>query len=261
MNFTNINDPAGVKALLEQLRASQAWQDVVQTPPENVPQPAPGPSSGSTSSATTQSSSSTSDQAVHSSTAANLAHDPSASLVHSPGSDLLADSSGHPLDAPSPSVASLLSQLQSSSTPPPRHVFTPISSTSSSLPLAPAPPFHSSATEASAAPTTGLPVPRLSSARKDDLRNLTFQQALPHLAQLAEDPGFVDAISTMRRDQTDLERQLWDERRAILSKHEEKVKVARIKATLVGGTGLTQYEADVRLPSNPCARLRAAADG
>ncbi|KAG1803387.1 uncharacterized protein BJ212DRAFT_1449893 [Suillus subaureus] len=29
MNFTNINDPAGIKALLEQLRSSQAWQESI----------------------------------------------------------------------------------------------------------------------------------------------------------------------------------------------------------------------------------------
>jgi len=31
MSFTNINDPAGIKALLEQLRTSQAWQETVGT--------------------------------------------------------------------------------------------------------------------------------------------------------------------------------------------------------------------------------------
>lgn len=33
----------------------------------------------------------------------------------------------------------------------------------------------------------------------------------------------------MKKDQVDLERQLWEERRAIYRKHEEKVKIARTK--------------------------------
>ncbi|KAH9918146.1 uncharacterized protein B0H18DRAFT_1086887 [Fomitopsis serialis] len=121
--------------------------------------------------------------------------------------------------------------------PPPLVLAPPVSSVGSSLPPAPATSNHSSVLPEAHAVPPGRP--------NEDLRNLTFQQALPHLAQLAEDAGFVDAISTIRKEQADLERRLWDERAAILRKHEEKVKVARTKATLVGGTGLTQYEADV----------------
>jgi len=56
MNFTNINDPAGVKALLDQLRVSQAWQEVTTSYiPDEVPpgsaedQLAPSPAATSTS--------------------------------------------------------------------------------------------------------------------------------------------------------------------------------------------------------------------
>lgn len=48
----------------------------------------------------------------------------------------------------------------------------------------------------------------------------------------------------MKREQADLERQLWDERQGIQKKQEEKVKIARTKASMVG-SGLTQFEADM----------------
>jgi len=37
---------------------------------------------------------------------------------------------------------------------------------------------------------------------------------------------------------------LWEERQAIQKKYEEKVKIARTKATMIG-TGLTKHEADM----------------
>ena len=43
------------------------------------------------------------------------------------------------------------------------------------------------------------PPPSASASRPvKDLRNYTFQQALPHLAQLSDDPAFVDAILKVR---------------------------------------------------------------
>ncbi|RPD62035.1 alpha/beta-hydrolase, partial [Lentinus tigrinus ALCF2SS1-7] len=78
---------------------------------------------------------------------------------------------------------------------------------------------------------------------RQDLRACTFQQALPHLARLSEDPEFVQALTAMRTEQAELERQLWHERREIQQKHEDRVKTARTKASIIGA-GLTQYEAD-----------------
>jgi len=51
----------------------------------------------------------------------------------------------------------------------------------------------------------------------------------------------------MKKEQADLERQLWEERRAIQQKHERKVKVAITKAGLIGSEGLSQYEADMMM--------------
>lgn len=100
----------------------------------------------------------------------------------------------------SSSVASLLSQLQASPTigaiigsapaisphtpPPPPAVVSTIPS-SWHPPLVPAEPLRASSTAPS------LPTP---AARKQDLRSCTFQQSLPYLARLSEDPGFVESV-------------------------------------------------------------------
>lgn len=73
---------------------------------------------------------------------------------------------------------------------------------------------------------------------------MSFQQALPRITQLAESPDFVAAIAKLREEQKDLEKQLWEERLAIHSKHENKVKVTQTKAALIGG-GISQHEADM----------------
>jgi len=160
-------DPAGVKALLDRLRASQAWQDVVKAPPEQQPQP-----SAETSSA---------------------------------------------------SVAALLSQLNSAPTPAlPQN---PISLVRNPDPSPPPPPSAPSATP-------------------EDIRHLTFQQALPRLAQLCDDPTVVSGIEQLKQEQDKVERDLWAERTSIRTKYEDKVKVAQTKATLIG-TGISRHEADM----------------
>ncbi|TFY78100.1 hypothetical protein EWM64_g5910 [Hericium alpestre] len=49
----------------------------------------------------------------------------------------------------------------------------------------------------------------------------------------------------MKREQDQLEKKLWEERQAIKKKHEEKVKVAKTKASMVGAGGLSKHEADM----------------
>ncbi|KAI0921979.1 hypothetical protein AcW2_006798 [Taiwanofungus camphoratus] len=221
MNFTNINDPAGVKALLEQLRSSQAWQEVTT---QSDTAPGTGVPAASTSNARPW----------------PAVPDPTLSVHDSAvfgGTSATATATVAPSTTSASSVASLLSQLQASSS------FTAIT-TPAQAPL----PVISSYISPPPATSYHLPpepVPTLSSARKHDLRSCTFQQALPHIARLSEDPSFIDAISTMKKEQADLERSLWEERRAIQRKHEEKVKVARTKANMIGGMGLTQHEADM----------------
>ncbi|KAI0069185.1 hypothetical protein BV25DRAFT_1791703 [Artomyces pyxidatus] len=224
MDFTNINDPAGVKALLESLRSSQAWAETVST--------TPNPSTALSGSS-----------AVISSSPQHQKHP----LIPTPSDSTALQDSGisTPSTSSKPSVAQLLSQLRNSSSRiasdsgPSRHAYA----------LAPAysPPPSS---EPSYAPlsvsveplayedTAPLPIP------KQDVRALTFQQALPLLAQLVETSGFVDAVTTIKQEQEKLERRLWEERAAIQKKHDEKVKVARTKAALVGA-GLSKHDADM----------------
>ncbi|KAJ6516300.1 hypothetical protein C8R45DRAFT_1087401 [Mycena sanguinolenta] len=186
MSFTNINDPAGVKALLDRLRESQAWQNVVNATPE---QQAPAPSSSRSE--------------------------------PTPGSR---------------SVASLLSQLNAA----------PMAAAT------PAPVHGVSNARASLSPSkdytfvTRPPPPQPESfAATEDVRSLTFQQALPRLAQLSDDPAVAAAIQKLKQEQDKLERELWTERTAIRVKYEEKVKVAKVKYEKVFLPGLSKHEADM----------------
>ncbi|KAJ7265845.1 hypothetical protein B0H12DRAFT_1099760 [Mycena haematopus] len=187
MSFTNINDPAGVKALLDRLRASQAWQNVVNAPPEQQP-PAPAPSSSRSE--------------------------------PTPGSS---------------SVAALLSQLNS----------TPVAASTLTAPVSNARASPSPSKDYTFV-TRPPPPPPESFAVIEDVRSLTFQQALPRLAQLSDDPAVVSVIHKLKQEQDKLERELWAERTAIRVKYEEKVKVSKVKATLIGaGAGLSKHEADM----------------
>ncbi|CCM04035.1 uncharacterized protein FIBRA_06192 [Fibroporia radiculosa] len=219
MNFTNINDPAGVKALLDQLRSSQAWQELASAPSQ------PGPSGAVTSTSSAKPFNPPPSESAES--RQNLEKSKSS----------LSDNNVTP-DPPGPSssVAALLSQLHAHPSPP-----IPSPLPSHGLPLVqphhfvpPAAPYLPPEPR----PPTTTPSGPSPSVRKEDLRGCTFQQALPHLVRLSEDPTF------LKKEQADLERQLWDERKAIQRKHEEKIKVARNKASLIG-VGLTQFEADM----------------
>jgi len=198
MSYTNINDPAGVKALLDRLRASQAWQNIVNTPP--APEQQQPPASGSGSEPTPGASTST-------------------------------------------SVAALLSQLNSVPAPVPAPTPTPTqpaAGPSNARRPAPSPSKDSAFPTPPPPPATSAPY-----VLTEDVRSLTFQQALPRLAQLSDDPAVVSTIQKLKQEQDRLERELWAERTAIRAKYEEKVKVAKVKATLIGATGLSKHEADM----------------
>jgi hypothetical protein len=124
-----------VKALLDQLRVSQAWQEVTTSSTPN-------------------------DEASSGSSEDQLAASPAAT---------------------STSVASLLSQLHAfPSFPPPSR-----GNEDSSHSI----PSVSRKHESTSSVVVSVP-PRA----KTDTRSYTFQQALPYLAQLAEDPGFVETV-------------------------------------------------------------------
>ncbi|KAI9575029.1 hypothetical protein HD554DRAFT_2051973 [Boletus coccyginus] len=208
----NINDPAAVQALLDQLRASQVWRDTLNSTSSHI--------------------NSEQRAEVPESTPSTLEDIPGESRAQSP--DI----------APPASVASLLSQLRTSewtsiaiSTPPvsgSRTTHQPSQNISPPSQDLPTKPEH----------WTPRPDVATSFTHVQDIRSMSFQQALPHLTQLASDPGFLTAVSRLRQEQNELEQQLWGERQAIHKKHEEKVKVARTKAILIDA-GLSKHEADM----------------
>ncbi|GJE84758.1 hypothetical protein PsYK624_008340 [Phanerochaete sordida] len=208
------NDASSVQALLARLRASQAWHEATQvrTPAAAGAASDPGPPQG-----------------MHDTPPPAIA--PAAVDVHEEGGPA----------APShASVASLLAQLQSAGAADPTRVVEP------QVPENPA--GHESPRMPQ--PSVRSTDPRLrersqpaSAARKHDLRNVSFQQALPAIAQLSEDQAFVDAIRKVKNDQAMLEKRLWEERQAIQKRHEEKVKLARTKASVIGAS-LSKFEAD-----------------
>lgn len=149
-----------MKSLLEQLRTSQAWQETVQQTPAS--------DQAKTAESTSTPASSESGQSNTSTEAA----------------------------ATTTSVASLLSQLESSLTwaaaiPSPPVLSPPIYASTT--------PTHAPRTNASYSSTQ--PVVHtlcLSPTPRQDTRSYTFQQALPHLVQLSDDPNFVATLSQVR---------------------------------------------------------------
>ncbi|KAF5393620.1 hypothetical protein D9757_000405 [Collybiopsis confluens] len=195
----DINDAAGIQALLEQLRSSQAWQEAVALPTApNEPNIVPEPEESNS--------------------------------------------------APSASVAELLSQLR---TEPDTSTLDRPSEPTPSLPkpTTPATPHLTPLTPT--APTADL---------SDLSRHLTFQQALPVIANLSGNPNLIQTLksvrvlltcllelmfpSQMKDEQHALETRLMEERKAIVTKYEEKVKVAKTKASMIG-SGMSKHEASM----------------
>ncbi|KAG0698846.1 Alpha/Beta hydrolase protein, partial [Suillus ampliporus] len=207
-------DPAGIKALLEQLRSSQAWQESI------------GADSGG--------------GIAKNSPPTSTTPQVTSSLTQAPASTSDVSNS-------SSSVADLLSQLNSSewiipsrpSQASPSH-FASTQQTSLHLSQAPSQSTPQPPENSAPQPAAGI----RASTHGQDLRMMSFQQALPHLTQLTENANFVAAIARLREEQKDLERQLWEERLAIHKKHENKVKVAQTKAGLIGA-GISRHEADM----------------
>ncbi|KAG2159060.1 uncharacterized protein EDB93DRAFT_1283722 [Suillus bovinus] len=224
MNFTNINDPAGIKALLDRLRSSQAWQEsiggldgVAEKPPPTSTTPQSTPPTSTTPQATPP--------LTHPPATTNNASKPSSSVA-----DLLSQ-----LNSSEPKILPRPSKLEpSTSRFTTQQTSLHLSQAASHRPIF-QPPEESA--HQSAPSTNGF-------THGQNPRMMSFQQALPHLTQLAESTDFVAAVAHLREEQTDLERQLWEERLAIHRKHENKVKVTQTKAALIGG-GISQYEADM----------------
>ena len=156
-----IQDPAAVKALLDQLRASQVWQDTLN-----------------------------SESNTGSEKQAGIRESPPSMLEDAPGESRARSSDA----APPTSVASLLSQLRTSANTP------PVSSTRithQSTRNIPRPSQDLPPTE-SEHRTPRPDVATSSTLAVQDIRSISFQQALPHLTQLASDPEFLTAVSRVR---------------------------------------------------------------
>ncbi|KXN86306.1 hypothetical protein AN958_10168 [Leucoagaricus sp. SymC.cos] len=67
---------------------------------------------------------------------------------------------------------------------------------------------------------------------------------MPILLQLARELGFVEEMKKMKQDQDALERRLWEERRSIHKKYEDKLKAARTKTNIIGGN-ISKHEAEM----------------
>ncbi|KAF7331754.1 hypothetical protein MKEN_00055200 [Mycena kentingensis (nom. inval.)] len=116
-----------------------------------------------------------------------------------------------------PSVASLLSQLN------------PIQTLVQRPKTPPSPP--------------GVPPEVQKASPPKDVRHLSFQHALPLLAELP--PDVLSALSRLKQDQDKMERDLWSERNAIRAKYESKVDIAKHKAVLIGANGVSKHEAEM----------------
>lgn len=229
MNSTNINvsdrytdgstgatkavqDPTAVKALLDQLRASQAWQDTLN------------------------------------SSSSHISSEHHAEVRESPASTL-EDVQSEPrvqssVTAPPASVASLLSQLKTSessiaiNTPPVSDTrIAHQSSRNIPRPSQELPPTQSEH-------RTPRPVAATSSTRVQDIRSISFQQALPHLTQLASDPGFLADVSRVRFIHHVYSHKL-------LKRHLAAARTKRTRATVVGRT--TSYTQETRGKGQSCS--------
>lgn len=134
------------------------------------------------------------------------------------------------------SVASLLSQLKAP-TPVSPPAPAPVPLTRDVIPNTAEP---SSASQLSSQPSR-RPISQVQNVK--DNRSCTFQQALPLLAQFGDDAGLIDALLKMKNEQDELERRLSTDRFAIQKGYEEKVKIAKIKAAIIG-TVLSKHEAE-----------------
>lgn len=167
--------------MLEQLRSSQAWQDTV-NPPNTTP-------SGHSTRPYAEVSSSTSTKVSIQTTGYST---PAAGQVFSATGSSTFDASAAAPGFTTSSVASLLSQLQASP-----NISAIIASGSGSTPQTAS---ALGTTSAPSQPPNSDPVlasngtARKSATQQQDLRECTFQQSLPYLARLSEDPDFVDAI-------------------------------------------------------------------
>ncbi|KAK9893647.1 hypothetical protein P389DRAFT_207116 [Cystobasidium minutum MCA 4210] len=89
-----------------------------------------------------------------------------------------------------------------------------------------------------AAPPVASPPPSASQAPQQDIRKLTYAQALPIISRLASDEVFLEALQELKSNQETFELSLLDERNRAKAELERQLKKAREAAAISG----TQYE-------------------
>ncbi|KAJ8481581.1 hypothetical protein ONZ51_g5892 [Trametes cubensis] len=236
MSSSNINDTGAIQALLEQLRSSEAWQRAVASTnavggttqndagASTAPAPAPVPEtySGSANALTRTYPTAPSTQ-PHGSSAGLEASASYPTTAGGIAGGSTAPPGAHSVPPNAQSVASLLSQLQASSTfaavagPSPSGAASlstpafrrpayatppagspefpgPDAALPSNTPPGKAACMGTGKPTIATATTTGALAPR-DPTQRQDLRACTFQQALPHLARLSEDEGFLKALA------------------------------------------------------------------
>lgn len=199
-DFTNINDPEGVTALLESLRKSQAWQELDAQNTANR---------------------------KHEFHAPKVPDDITSKIVRGPPSAEV-EYAGKASE-PSSNILSLLARLEPADpvTIKPteaantNHIINP----SKVIPHIPRYTDHDVSTLRSDKPPKPSPA---------SVRNMNFTQALPIIANLASNDSVLQRLKKIREQQNSTERQLWEERNQIIKSQEEKIRVAQTKAAIIG---------------------------
>ncbi|KAL1744634.1 hypothetical protein HDZ31DRAFT_38209, partial [Schizophyllum fasciatum] len=234
-------DPASIKALLDRLRESDEWQKVSSA---NVGTAAPSSASGPSASVAGGSS------AVPLASGLVSIADGSLGPMDVDAASLAADPKPFQTQAPPasnmPSVADLLSQLQS--VPPVQTAARQVPRMSAGFcPPADRKAPNSSFRESSEPLDQSMSVEKTDSkppVLSRDVRSLNYAESLAVLGRLSSDTQFLAFLRQLKREQDELERRLATEREAIRKKHEEKVRVAKTKATMIGA-GISAHEADM----------------
>ncbi|KAF8529281.1 hypothetical protein BU17DRAFT_80481 [Hysterangium stoloniferum] len=226
MDYTNINDPAGVKALLDQLRASQAWQELSTAP---------------TSPDASASENDTTSKIEHVSLpVADEVRLVEATPEESRGGEEPSNVSNH--------ISSLLSRLQTHRNEGDVTEYTPFNATThppfeeyhlSSPVSSPVGSACNASHESSRPHNLGL---KTSLARVKSTRSLTFNESLPVIGRLADESHFLVKLEKIREEQSQLEKKLWEERCHIVQSQVKKVEVAKAKAAILR-TEISQADA------------------
>ncbi|CAE6439740.1 hypothetical protein ACGC1H_000821 [Rhizoctonia solani] len=78
------------------------------------------------------------------------------------------------------------------------------------------------------------PTPASATSPRLDLRFMTVQQALPHIAKLTQRVEFREKVKKLQETQNQVEQSLYSTQQDVMRKHEQRVTYAKNKANIVG---------------------------